>query len=71
MRKQKKHSKETGGLNKMPNIPKEQIQEIRKAMIEEEQNAKKKFIEALAKEIVVQMVEMGYTPKPKEREYIN
>jgi|WetSurMetagenome_2_1015567.scaffolds.fasta_scaffold924961_2 hypothetical protein len=54
----------------MPHIPKEQIQEMVRESQRIEEESKKKFIEQLAEQIVVMMIKYGYTPKPKEKNYI-
>lgn len=55
-------------------ITKEQIEELKKIANEMQKNHeenKNKFVKELAEQIVLKMVELGYTPKPKERDYIN
>ena len=57
---------------KIPKIPREQIEEMAMVMQkhQEEKESKTQFVKDLAHEIVLKMVEIGYTPKPKVRDYI-
>lgn len=55
-------------------ITKKQIEELKKIASEmqrKQEDNKNQFVKELAEQIVLKMVELGYTPKPKERDYIN